>query len=76
MKKECFETPMLLFVQSKDRAKQIFKELKYDGVNVEAIHSDKKKEERDEIIKEFRVGKIWVLIFIENMHWPSFSLEE
>jgi ATP-dependent RNA helicase DDX52/ROK1 len=42
---------MLLFVQSKDRAKQLHKELRYDGVNVGAIHADMKKEERDDTIK-------------------------
>jgi len=40
----------------------LFRELKFDGVNVGVIHADKKKEERDETIKEFRLGKIWVLI--------------
>jgi len=58
---------MLIFVQSKDRAKQLFKELQYDGLKVEVIHADKKKEERDEIIKEFRVGKIWILICTDLM---------
>jgi ATP-dependent RNA helicase DDX52/ROK1 len=62
-----FEPPMLVFVQSKDRAKQLYKELRYDGQNVEVIHADKKKEERDEIIKQFRVGKIWVLICTDLM---------
>ena len=58
---------MLIFVQSKDRAKQLFKELQYDGLKVEVIHADKKKEERDEIIKEFRVDKIWILICTDLM---------
>jgi ATP-dependent RNA helicase DDX52/ROK1 len=51
-----FEPPMLIFTQSKDRAKQLYKELQFDGLNIEVIHSDKKKEDRDEIIKKFRVG--------------------
>lgn len=58
---------MLIFVQSKHRAKQLYKELKFDGVNVDVIHADKKKEDRDEIIKQFRVGKIWVLICTDLM---------
>lgn len=62
-----FKPPLLLFVQSKDRAKQLFKELKFDGQNVEVIHADKKKEERDEIIKRFRVGKVWILICTDLM---------
>ena len=31
------------------------------------IHSDKKKEDRDEIIKKFRVGQIWILICTDLM---------
>ena len=58
---------MLIFVQSKHRAKQLNKELKFDGVNVDVIHADCKKEDRDEIIKRFRVGKIWVLICTDLM---------
>ena len=62
-----YEPPLLIFVQSKDRAKQLYKELKYDGANVETIHADKKKEERDEIMKRFRVGNIWTLICTDLM---------
>lgn len=65
--KEGFEPPMLIFVQSKHRAKQLYKELKFDGLNVDMIHADKKKEERDDIIKRFRVGKIWILICTDLM---------
>lgn len=36
-----FEPPMLLFVQSKERAKELFHELIYDGLNVDVIHSDR-----------------------------------
>ena len=62
-----YKPPMLIFVQSKDRAKQLFKELKFDGMNVEVIHADKKKEDRDEIIRKFRVGKVWILICTDLM---------
>lgn len=51
-----FEPPMLIFVQSKSRAKELFSELKYDGMNVDVIHGDCKKVNRDEIVKKFRVG--------------------
>ncbi len=33
--------PVLIFVQSKDRAKELFHELIYDGINVDVIHSDR-----------------------------------
>ena len=31
------------------------------------IHGDRKKEERDEIMKKFRVGQIWMLICTDLM---------
>ena len=64
---EGYEPPLLIFVQSKDRAKQLHKELKFDGANVETIHADKKKAERDEIMKKFRVGQVYVLICTDLM---------
>lgn len=33
--------PVLVFVQSKERAQQLFSELVYDGINVDAIHADR-----------------------------------
>jgi len=65
--KEGFVPPMLIFVQSKQRAKELFHELMYDQVNVGVIHGDKKKQERDEIMQKFRMGDIWVLICTDLM---------
>lgn len=59
--------PVLIFVQSIERAKELFHELVFDGINVEVIHSDRTKAQRDNIIDQFRVGKIWVLIATELM---------
>ncbi len=56
-----------MFVQSKDRAKELFKELIYDGINVDVIHSDLTQLQRDNVVKGFRLGKIWVLICTELM---------
>lgn len=39
--KQGFQPPVLIFVQSKDRAKELFHELIYDGINVDVIHSDR-----------------------------------
>lgn len=58
---------MLIFVQSKQRAKELYHELINDGVNVNVIHGDKQKTDRDEIIKQFRTGDIWVLICTDLM---------
>lgn len=62
-----FQPPMLIFVQSKERAKELYKELLYEGVNVGVIHADRKKHERDEVMRDFRLGKIWVLICTDLM---------
>ncbi|XP_050684806.1 probable ATP-dependent RNA helicase DDX52 [Leptidea sinapis] len=59
--------PVLVFVQSKDRAKQLFKELLYDGINVDVIHADRTQAQRDNVVRSFRVGRIWVLICTELM---------
>ncbi|KAI8382427.1 P-loop containing nucleoside triphosphate hydrolase protein [Blakeslea trispora] len=59
--------PVLIFVQSIERAKELFHELVFDGINVEVIHSDRTKTQRDHIIDQFRLGKIWVLIATELM---------
>lgn len=59
--------PALIFVQSKERAKQLFGELVYDGVFVDAIHADRTKQQRDNTVKAFRTGKIWMLICTDLM---------
>ena len=64
---EGFAPPMLIFVQTKTRARELFNELKYFGMNVEVIHGDRKKVERDEIIQKFRVGEVWMLICTDLM---------
>ena len=58
---------MLIFVQSKKRARELYHELEFDGVNVDVIHGDKRKHERDEIMTKFRIGDIWVLICTDLM---------
>ncbi|ETV72874.1 hypothetical protein, variant [Aphanomyces astaci] len=64
---EGLKLPVLLFVQNKDRAKQLYQELVYDGINVGAIHADRTKEQRDKVIKDFRTGTVWVLICTDLM---------
>ena len=72
--KEGFTPPLLIFVQSKQRAKELFHELKFDQVNVDVIHGDKKKQERDEIMQKFRIGDIWVLICTETTYFTDADL--
>ncbi|XP_046386753.1 probable ATP-dependent RNA helicase DDX52 [Ischnura elegans] len=59
--------PVLIFVQTKERAKELFDELIYDGINVDVIHADRTQLQRDNVVKCFRMGKIWVLICTELM---------
>lgn len=59
--------PVLVFVQSKERAKQLFNELIFDEINVDVIHADRTQTQRDNVVRAFREGKIWVLICTELM---------
>lgn len=61
------QPPVLIFVQSKDRAQQLYQELAYDGINVDVMHSDRTQVERDLVIRDFRMGKTWFLICTELM---------
>ncbi|XP_066118714.1 probable ATP-dependent RNA helicase DDX52 isoform X1 [Saccopteryx bilineata] len=60
--KKGFNPPVLVFVQSIERAKELFHELIYEGINVDIIHADRTQEQRDNTVHSFRAGKIWVLI--------------
>ncbi|KAM6907532.1 putative ATP-dependent RNA helicase DDX52 [Xenentodon cancila] len=60
--KKGFLPPMLVFVQSIDRARELFHELVYEGINVEVIHADRTQQQRENVVNSFRSGKIWVLI--------------
>ncbi|XP_026548747.1 probable ATP-dependent RNA helicase DDX52, partial [Notechis scutatus] len=57
-----FTPPVLVFVQSIERAKELFHELVYEGINVDVIHADRTQQQRDNVVRSFRAGKIWVLI--------------
>lgn len=54
--------PILIFVQSKERAKELYGELAYDKIRVDVIHSDLSQLQRDNVVDDFRAGKTWVLI--------------
>jgi ATP-dependent RNA helicase DDX52/ROK1 len=40
----------------------LFNELIYDGINVDIIHSSRSAQQREEVIRRFRSGEIWILI--------------
>jgi ATP-dependent RNA helicase DDX52/ROK1 len=59
--------PALIFLQNKERAKELFKELIYDGINVDVMHAERTQAQREEVITKFRSGEIWVLICTDLM---------
>ncbi|KAG4079111.1 hypothetical protein HA402_001082 [Bradysia odoriphaga] len=65
MLRKGLQPPVLVFVDSKDRAQQLYKELMFDGINIDVIHSDRSQQERDNVVKDFREGKVWVLVCTE-----------
>lgn len=63
--KKGIKPPVLIFVDSIEASKQLFNELAFEGVNVDVINSERSQQERDNIIKNFRLENIWVLIATE-----------
>ncbi|KAK8588709.1 hypothetical protein V6N13_087614 [Hibiscus sabdariffa] len=59
---EKLNPPVLIFVQSKERAKELYEELKFDDIRVSVIHSDLSEIQRENVVNDFRAGKTWVLI--------------
>eukprot|EP00249_Psilotum_nudum_P011627 c23285_g1_i1 orf=304-1956(-) len=65
--KESLQPPILLFVQSKDRAKELHRELAFDNMNIDSIHADLTQAQRERAVEKFREGKTWVLIATDLM---------
>jgi len=65
--KEGLTPPVLVFVQSKERAMQLFHELVYDNLNVDVMHAERTQQQRDHVVEKFRTGKVWVLVCTELM---------
>ncbi|TID14813.1 hypothetical protein CANINC_004484 [Pichia inconspicua] len=57
-----FKPPVIIFLQSIDRAKALFNELLYDGLNVDVIHAERTQKQREDAIKRFKLGELWCLI--------------
>lgn len=62
---ESLNPPVLVFVQSKERAKELYRELVYDDIRVDVIHGDLTEEQRQDAVDNLRAGKSWVLIATE-----------
>lgn len=54
--------PVLIFMQSKERAQALFGELLYDGIRVDVIHAGRSHANRELSVQKFRRGETWVLI--------------
>jgi ATP-dependent RNA helicase DDX52/ROK1 len=64
---EGIRPPVILFVQSKERAYKLHKELVLDGINADLITADRTKAQRDQAVENFRAGRTWVLIATDLM---------
>lgn len=63
--REGIKPPVLIFVQSIERTKELFDEIRCQGLHVGLINSKMTSDERDEVVLNFRLGKTWVLITTE-----------
>ncbi|PWU96919.1 putative ATP-dependent DEAD/H RNA helicase [Trypanosoma cruzi] len=60
--REGISPPVLIFVQSIERTKELYDEIRCQGLNIAVMNSKMSHEERDETIMNFRLGKLWVII--------------
>lgn len=61
------EVPVLIFVETKEKAKHLANEFIYDDLNIDFIHSERDQKERDSVVSMFRQGKIWFLVCTDLM---------
>lgn len=63
--REGITPPVLVFVQSVERSKELFEEIRTEGLHMAIIHAKMSVEEREETVLQFRLGKVWVLVTTE-----------
>lgn len=72
------EVPCLIFMQSKDRVKEIYRICKKMNICADYLHNDLSLAQREKKVKEFEAGKIWVLItsdvLARGMDFPDVKL--
>ena len=59
---EGLEPPVLIFVQNRERAAELFQLLSYDKINVDILTSDRTELQRKITVQQFREGIVWVLV--------------
>ncbi|KAG8717061.1 RNA-dependent ATPase rok1 [Ceratobasidium sp. 395] len=62
-----FQPPLLIFVQSQERATELCEELLYDGRNVDVLHSGRTKKQRTDAAERFQRGECHILVATEVM---------
>lgn len=63
--REGITPPVLVFVQSVERSKELYEELRAEGLHMAIMHAKMTVEEREETVLQFRLGKIWILVTTE-----------
>jgi ATP-dependent RNA helicase DDX52/ROK1 len=63
--REGLRPPVLIFLQSIERTKELADELRCGGLPLAIMNSNMSREEREATVTSFRLGKIWVLITTE-----------
>lgn len=61
------DVPVLIFVETKEKAQFLASEFLYEDLNMDFIHSQRDPKERDLIVSKFREGKIWFLVCTDLM---------
>jgi len=63
MIRQGIKPPVMIFLQSQERAKALHEELRYEqGTRVDVVHAGRSRKARDEAVKQFRSGQTWILI--------------
>ncbi|CUA72477.1 ATP-dependent RNA helicase ROK1 [Debaryomyces hansenii CBS767] [Rhizoctonia solani] len=62
-----FQPPVLIFVQSQERAQELSEELLYDGRNVDVLHSGRTRKQRTDAAERFQRGECHILVATEVM---------
>jgi ATP-dependent RNA helicase DDX52/ROK1 len=62
MLQEGLEPPVLIFMQNRERADELFRVLQCEKINVDMLTADRSETQRKITVKQFRQGIVWVLI--------------
>lgn len=63
--REGLSAPVLIFVQSVERCKELYDEINASGLHMRVMNAKMSTEEREGVILNYRLGKIWILVTTE-----------